>query len=327
MISLAWPWLLLALPLPWLARRWLPPAPPVREPALRVPALDDFAFARAVPRARRWPLWVAALAWALLVLAAARPQWLGEAVELPVSGRSLMLAVDLSGSMGITDFSLDGEMVDRLSAVKVVASEFVRRRVGDRIGLILFGEQAYLQAPLTFDRVTVQTLLAESAIGLAGRQTAIGDAIGLAVKRLREGKDQSQVLILMTDGANNAGTLSPLIAASLAADIGLKVYTVGVGADTLLVPGFFGMRRINPSADLDEDMLQTIALKTGGRYFRARDTQSLEDIYRLLDLLEPVEQNRQSYRPVADLYYWPLGLALGLAGALAWLRARGRLAP
>lgn len=325
MIHWQWPWLLAALPLPWLLRWWLAP----REDsgaALRVAFLHDFssdAPGRPPAAAPGWPLAVAALAWLLLVLAAARPQWLGEPLEQSVSGRDLLMAVDLSGSMAQTDFAINGEAVDRLTATKQVASRFIQRRRGDRIGLILFGAQPYLQAPLTFDRKTVDTLLQESAIGMAGDATAIGDAIGLAVKRLRDNPAAQRVLILLTDGANTAGTVAPLKATELAAKEGLKIYTIGVGADEMVERGFFGSRRINPSVDLDETTLKAIAGQTGGRYFRARDTEELEQIYVLLDQLEPQEKDVQYFRPRSELYPWPAGLALLLAaGLLGWRVAR-----
>ncbi len=211
MISFEWPWLCLALPLPWLVRRFMQPIDAGSDAALLVPFLHDFMDNRGPGRrrVRRWPLWLAAVAWLLLVLAAMRPQWLGELVQVPVSGREMILAVDLSASMQEDDFIMQGERVDRLTATKWVAGNFIERRLGDRIGLILFGEQAYLQAPMTFDRETVRTLLYEAAIGLAGKATAIGDAIGLAVKRLREREQSNRVLVLLTDGANTAGEVHP----------------------------------------------------------------------------------------------------------------------
>ena len=221
------------------------------------------------------------------------------------------------------DFEINGKRVDRLTATKYVASEFIKRREGDRLGLILFGRQAYLQTPLTFDLVTVETFLQESAIDLAGKETAIGDAIGLAIKRLQDKSQESRVLILLTDGANTAGEVQPIKAAELAAEVGLKIYTIGIGADEMLRRSFFGTRRVNPSADLDEEALTAIAQKTGGRYFRARNTKELEDIYTLLDKLEPLEQEAKSFRPVTALYYWPLGLAIVLAGLVSILRLNG----
>jgi Ca-activated chloride channel family protein len=328
MIHFEWPWLALALPLPWLVRVLLAPAASAREAALRVPALSDFVPGSADTGSRRRPvrrpgMWIAAAAWLFLVLAATRPEWLGDLVQVPVSGRDLMLAVDLSGSMQAEDFMLGGQPVDRLTATKAVAGNFIDRRAGDRIGLILFGERAYLQAPLTFDRETVRTLLQESVIGLAGKATAIGDAIGLAVKRLRGRDSRKRVLILLTDGANTAGMVEPIEAAELAAREGLRIYTIGVGADEMLVREFFGMRRVNPSADLDEDALKHIAAATGGRYFRARDTQELDEIYRLLDGLEPVEGEATRYRPRHALFYLPLAAAVLCASVLAWPGVRG----
>jgi len=317
MIEFVCPWAFLLLPLPYLVHRLSPPALAAEEAALWVPSLQPFADNRHQRSRRRWPLWLLVpilFCWLLLVTATAQPQWLGEPLELPVSGRDLVMAVDLSGSMKTPDFVLEGETVDRLTALKKVAVEFIRRRQGDRIGLILFADQAYVQTPLTFDRQTVEKLLLEAVLGLAGEKTAIGDAIGLAVKRLQEAKAKQRILILLTDGANTAGQVSPIKAAELAAREGLKIYTIGIGADEMTVGSFFFKRTVNPSADLDEQSLGAIAEQTGGRYFRARDTAELEQIYAMLDELEPVEKDQEVFRPVTALYYWPLGLAL--CGAL-----------
>jgi len=311
MIHFVWPWVFILLPLPWLIYKFYPPALAAEEAALWVPSLSPFADVQHQRSRRkgRWQLPLALCCWLLLVGATARPQWLGEPIELPVSGRDLLLAVDLSGSMQTRDFHLHGEDVDRLTALKAVAGQFIQQRVGDRLGLILFGDQPYVQAPLTFDRRTVEQFLAEAAIGLAGEKTAIGDAIGLAVKRLKGGDGKDEVLILLTDGANTAGHLSPLKAADLAAAEGLKIYTIGLGADTMKVDGFFFSRTVNPSADLDEKTLTAIAQRTGGRYFRARNTDQLAEIYAELDRLEPVERDHDVYRPITELSPWPLGLA------------------
>ena len=324
MMVFVWPWIFLLLPLPWLVRLWLSPVEGPRKAALRVPFLGELERlpqGGRIRATRPWLLWLAALAWGLLVTASARPQWLGEPIEQGMSGRDLLLAVDLSGSMEIKDFELEGQQVDRLTATKAVAGEFIERRTGDRLGLILFGEQAYLQAPLTFDRKTVRTLLDESVIGLAGDRTAIGDAIGLAVKRLRDNPENQRVLILLSDGANTAGAVAPLQAAELAAKEKLKIYTIGVGADEMVVRDFFGAHRVNPSQDLDEETMTALAEKTGGRYFRARDTQELAEIYTLLDQLEPVERDKRYFRPHRELYPWPLSLALLIATGLV-LRLR-----
>lgn len=323
MWSLAWPYALLALPLPWLARLLLPQSSHTEDAGLRVPGLRAFSMLgqRSVTeRIWNWRLWLAAVAWALLVIAAARPEFIGDELNVPVTGRNLMLAVDLSGSMDQKDFELGDRRVDRLTATKAVASDFISRREGDRIGLILFGERAYLQVPLTLDRETVRVLLMESEIGLAGEKTAIGDAITLAVKRIHEqsADAREQVLILLTDGANTAGVIDPLKAAELAQKIGLKIYTIGIGAEQLEVSSLIGGRRsINPSADLDEATLTRIAEMTGGRYFRARDTAALQGIYRLVDELEPVDEPESGFRPIRSLYYWPLGGAFVLAAFMA----------
>lgn len=315
MLTLVWYGFLFALPGPWLIRRFLPPAPAAPGSALRTPFLSElggYGAARTGSEAPRSINALPLLAWLLLVIAAARPVWQGEPIEQAVSGRDLMLAVDLSGSMEIADFVLKGRKVDRLTATKSVAGEFIDRRVGDRLGLILFGEKAYLQAPLTFDRKTVRLLLDESVIGLAGDKTAIGDALGLAVKRLRDNPKDQRMLILLSDGANTAGSVAPLKAAELAARTGLKVYTIGIGADEMVVRDLLGSRKVNPSQDLDEPTMRGIAEQTGGRYFRARDVKELEEIYRLLDELEPVERDKRYYRPTIELYPWPLGGALAL---------------
>ncbi|HBA64828.1 MAG TPA: BatB protein [Methylococcaceae bacterium] len=324
MIHFEWPWLIAALPLPLLVRWLLPQDSPQQQAALKVPFLEDFSVcaAQASMKSAHWPLVIAVIAWILLVFSGMRPQWLGEPVEQTVSGRDLMLAVDLSGSMEEQDFIINKQRVDRLTATKWVAGDFIARRTGDRIGLILFGTQAYLQVPLTFDRKTVVTLLNESVISLAGEMTAIGDAIGLAVKRLRNQKDTSRVLILLTDGANTAGEVTPLKAAELAAEHNLKIYAIGIGADEMIVRSFFGARKVNPSMDLDEKTLTAIAEQTGGRYFRARNTEDLEQIYDILDQLEPVEKDKQYFRPRSELFHWPLAISLVLGGIIAMARLR-----
>ncbi len=323
MWSLAWPWALAALPLPFIMRYLLPEARGLSAAGLRVPSIESFRTLMdrsAAEELLNWRFWVAALAWLLLVLAAARPERIGDELDVPVAGRNLMLAVDLSGSMDQKDFELGGLRVDRLTATKAVATDFIERREGDRIGLILFGELAYLQVPLTLDRKTVNTLLLEAFIGLAGEKTAIGDAITLAVRRVHEQKQEAgeQVLVLLTDGANTAGEVEPIKAAELARQVGLRIYTIGIGAETLEVSSLIGGRRpINPSADLDEDTLTEIASLTGGRYFRATDTASLQDIYKLVDELEPVEEPESGFRPVKSHYFVPLGMAVALVTLLS----------
>ncbi len=323
MIALAWPWVLVLLPLPWVIRRWFPPAPETSARAMRVPNYADIMTLQSgqtVVSSRTWPskiFWYAIIIWLILLVAAARPQWMGEPVGLPTSGRDLMLAVDISGSMKIPDFSLNGQEVTRLEVVKAVAGEFIARRQGDRLGLIVFGSQAYVQTPLTFDRDTVRTMLTETVVGLAGQKTAIGDAIGLSVKRLKEQPNGSRVLVLLTDGANTAGEVSPKQAAELAKGQGIRIYTIGVGADRMEVPSFFGTQTVNPSRDLDEETLRYLAQSTGGLYLRAKNTAGLTSVYDELDRLEPATTETEMFRPTRELYIWPLGLALALSVFLA----------
>lgn len=331
MWSLAWPLALIALPLPLLARYLLPEAKGLSEAGLRVPSIESFSTLQGrsgTEQIFNWRFWVAVTAWILLVIAAARPERIGEELDVPVAGRNLMLAVDLSGSMDQKDFELGGRRVDRLTATKAVAGDFIERREGDRIGLILFGERAYLQVPLTLDRETVNVLLMEAFIGLAGEKTAIGDAITLAVRRIHEQNKEEgdQVLVLLTDGANTAGEVQPIKAAELAQQVGLRIYTIGIGAEQLEVASLVGgRRRINPSADLDEDTLTEIARLTGGRYFRATDTASLQDIYKLVDELEPVEEPESGFRPVKSYYFYPLGLAVVLVFLMSLISLLQRL--
>jgi|AP45_3_1055517.scaffolds.fasta_scaffold56144_1 Ca-activated chloride channel family protein len=327
MWQLAWWWILLLAPLPWFVRRFATPDYMDKDAALRVPVGAEFddllgaASSRGVDRLRLLLLW---LIWLLVLLAAARPQYVGPPQSLPITGRDLLLAVDLSGSMEEQDFQLNGRWVDRLTATKSIAKEFIERRIGDRIGLILFGRETYLQTPLTFDRATVQVLLDEAVIGLAGQETAIGDAIGLSIRTLSDAEIQEnrRVLVLLTDGANTAGEIDPLKAAELARDRGMVIYTIGIGADSVMVQSLFGVREVNPSADLDERTLTTIAEGTGGRYFRARDTEAFQQIYAILDELEPAAGEESGFRPIEERYHWPLGLALilGILWALHGLR-------
>ena len=317
MIDLAWPLLLALLPLPFVLRRLVPAAPLPASGALRVPFFDGIAGldggGAATGGRRRWVLATMSVAWLALVIAAARPLWVGEPLPLPAEGRDLMLVTDLSGSMGREDFTLGGVPADRLTVVKQVADEFIGRREGDRVGLVLFGTRPYLQAPLTFDRATVRTLLDDAEVGIAGDETAIGDALGMAVLRLRDRPAESRVIVLLTDGASNAGTLDPREAARLAAEEGVRVYTIGVGADAVAVPGLFGERIVNPSADLDEETLQAIAEQTGGAYFRAKNVEGLASVYRKIDALEPASAEPLYLRPTRELFAWPLGIALALS--------------
>lgn len=312
MLELQWPWLLWLAPLPLLML--LLPAQKREEAALRVPffnaakEIESHGHGRA--RKKLLPFFLLWLIWLSTLLAAANPQWIGEPVSIPSSGRDLMLAVDISDSMDTTDIVYNGRYINRLNGVKLVVGNFVEHRLNDRLGLILFGSNAYIQAPLTYDRNTVGTLLWEAQLRFAGPTTAIGDAIGLAAKRLRDQEQQNRVLILLTDGANTAGEISPLNGADLAAKLNIKVYTIGFGRN---------------DREIDEETLISVAEKTGGRYFRARNLEQLAEIHSELNRLEPVEQDAQSFRPVRALFYWPLAVALILSllfAAVHWLRHR-----
>ncbi len=324
MFSFAWWWLLALLPLPLLVRWLLPAAPARQEAALQIPFFEQMQGLPAANsgslRASNWLF--AALMWCALVLAVMRPQWLGEVIDTPLTGRDLMLGLDISQSMRERDFQLNNKSVERLDAAKTVAAEFIAKRQGDRVGLILFGDNAQVQTPLTYDLETVQHFLRESIVGLIGRSTAIGDAIGLAVKRLRQRPAESRVFILLTDGANTAGAVAPIDAARIAADNDVRIHTIGVGAEQVTVRGVFGPRVVNPSRSLDEETLTQIADLTGGRYFRARNTREMLDIYDEINRLEPSEIDGTQQRPLTELYIWPLSVALLLSALIAWRRAQ-----
>lgn len=320
MMHVAWPWMALLLPLPWVLYR-LRRAAQAGGAAIYLPFVSELGSTSAARASGSFAVRLLfAVIWILLVAAAVRPQWLGDPLPVPTTGRRLMLAVDVSGSMEARDMANDAT---RLEVVQDVAGRFIEGRGGDQVGLILFGTQPYLQAPLSPDLNTVHRFLDDAVIGMAGQSTAIGDAIGLALKRLRaESKDEQQaagetVLILLTDGQSNAGAMPPLEAAKLAAQAGLRIYTIGVGA--LSGSGFFGAMG---NMDLDEPTLRSIAEITGGKYFRAADANALRDVYAEIDELEPAAGHQQWWRPADEWFRWPLGLALVLSVPAMLLGAR-----
>lgn len=321
MIEFAWPWLLLLAPLPLLIRLLSKRAKP-RVLTLKVSHAPDLETGGSATTGKRWKLIVLTALWLAVVCATARPEWLGEPLPIRSEARELMLAVDLSGSMEIADMELAGQQTNRLNMVKAVMSEFILRREGDRLGLILFADTAYLQTPMTYDRRTVQQMLDEASLNLIGERTAIGDAVALAVKRFEQRGETNRVLVLLTDGQNTAGVVTPEEAIELAKAYDVKVYTIGVGADEVIVQSFFGERRVNPSRDLDETMLSTMAEETGGVYFRARNTEELEQIYQELDQFEPIAGDEQPLRPRVALAHWPLALALLLSALLMLANVR-----
>ena len=321
MFELAMPWVLILLPLPLLIWFFLPRVSTHFPAALKVPffnAMMDIAEEGKHSLTRQTQLTYWLLIWSLLLLALADPRWVGEPRPLARNGHNIMLALDLSPSMEINDMQLHGHPETRLNVVKRAASQFVHNRVNDKIGLIVFGERAYLQTPLTYDHQNVLQRIKDASAGLAGRTTSIGDALGLAIKRLQNVPDKGRMIILLTDGANNSGVLAPLKAAELARDDRIKVYTIGLGSevDPHTFNGLF--LSMNASADLDEDTLTSVAKMTGGRYFRATDMKSLEAIYQAINRMETVSQEQATVRPQHNYYPWPL--------ALAWLLFMYRLA-
>ncbi len=348
-----WWWLFALLPVPWLLRWLLPAASTPADDALRVPFFQQISIGGGEfnprPHGLVWRgVWLS-LIWGLLVTAAARPTQIGEPLAMPVKGRDVMLAIDLSGSMAVRD--LRRGRLTRLDVVKASADAFIARREGDRLGLIFFSDRAYLQSPLTFDHKVVRELLTEAEVGLTGKNTAIGDAIAIGLKRLKErpqpveGGDRapsdtahhsdnilnarpsdgqlgdSRVLILLTDGENTAGVIKPQQAAAIAQQLGIKIYTIGIGNRN---------GKDSEGSEIDETLLKAIAKRTGGRYFRATDAKTLDEIYQQIDELEPMVSDALHGRPRRALYHYPAGLALllaalyALANALVHYRLRGR---
>ena len=236
------------------------------------------------------------------------PRWIGEPRPLSREGHNIMLVLDISGSMAIQDHLQHGRPTTRLTLVKHAAEAFIKNRPSDQLGLVLFGTRAYLQTPLTHDHTTILMRLNDATVGLAGKTTSIGDALGLAVKHMQHVPSKGRVVILLTDGANNSGTLAPLKAAKLAHTDDIKVYTIGLGSSNTPIQRYGSIPVM--ADDLDENTLKTIASMTGGRYFRATDIRSLDNIYRLINQLETVSQSDATVRPEVDYYIWPLMLAL-----------------
>ena len=311
MFGFEWWWALVLLPLPWLTRTWLRPAEG-SQTAISVPLLNRYGIDADAGRnsasiAAAIALWIF---WLALVIAASRPFWLGEPVARSQSGRDLMLALDISGSMSESDMTVDGRGATRIDVLKIVVESFIERRHGDRLGLILFGSQAYNYVPLTFDLDTLKLLMLDISSGLAGRHTAIGDAIGIAIKAMQEEGAEQRVLILVTDGSNTAGFDNPVLAAAIAAQRGLTIHTIGVGSTSEALSRTYGAQNVPTGIALNEPVLRQISALTGGRYFRATSAERLEQIYQELDRLEPIEHDYETHRPRGELFVWPLCLAM-----------------
>lgn len=320
MIAFGLPWALLLLPAPWLVWRL---APPHREraPALRIPFFRQIADAAGadarqgsvVPVRRRMQMVVAVLVWTMLVVALARPERVGDPVEISKAARDVVLAIDISGSMDERDFVTGyGETVQRLEAVKRVVGRFIGERNGDRIALIVFGAKAFIQSPFTEDLRTVRDLLDQTEVGMAGPHTVIGDAIGLSIRVFEASDVPQRLLILLSDGADTGSRMSPINAAAIAARSGVEIHTIAVG---------------DPQADgegqVDLGALEAIANRTGGESFFADDEAALADVYQRIDALAPRDVETLSYRPREPLGHWPLGAAAILAlAAIGWLHVR-----
>ncbi len=327
MIQFAYPLMFVLLFLPFAFRRLLPPLKGLHGDALRVPFIGDLEKI-SIRSGAAWTLgssgnfsrffWMLYGVWFLLVCAAARPQLLGEPIRLDNESRDIMLVLDISTSMLAQDFAIGNRRIDRLTAVKKTASDFVKKRANDRIGLILFGTRAYLQAPLTYDKNAIDETLWSMQAGMAGDSTSIGDALGLALKNLQNAKDlQNKIIILLTDGENNDGSISLAQALKLATDEGIKTYTIGVGSQNLFLSSLFGQVR-----GIDEQDLDAIARATKGRYFRAGNTQALQQIYNVIDSLEPARNEDRFVRETRELYYIPLLAAVLSALVLAYALRR-----
>jgi Ca-activated chloride channel family protein len=314
-----YPWLFLLIPLPWLAYRWQAEYRDARS-ALRVPFFN--AMTQAVGHAPgstgtegRWQLPLNLVVWMLILVACARPVLVEKPLVREQPMRDLMLALDISQSMQTQDYAApDGRLMDRLSAVKAVVREFIAQRKDDRIGLIVFGTGAYTQAPLTLDHASLLLLLEETRIGMAGPNTALGDAIGLTIKLLDQAHEQEKVLILLTDGNDTGSAISPSHAAKMARERSIVIHTIGIGD-----PQGSG------EAKVDLQTLQTIARTTRGRAFEARDRDALQQVYATLDRITPHQVKTFTHQPKRDLFWMPLGLALALLAVcqlLAMLRGQ-----
>lgn len=324
-------WLLL---LPFVFRAILPAVKGLHGDALRVPFINDLAKIN-LKSGSLWgisadnnnkitlPLILLYIVWSLLVIAVARPQWVGEPVRVKNYSRDILLVMDISNSMLEPDFTLNGRRADRLTAVKLAAKDFIKKRPDDRIGLVLFGTRAYLQAPITYDKKSVEEILMSMEAGMAGNSTAIGDALGLSLKSLKEsGNIDRKIIILLTDGENNDGSLTLPQAINLARDEKVKIYTIGVGSDESIMQSIFGYNLMGGRPDLDEASLQQIANETKGSYFRAKDTSSLFKVYNAIDKMEPNLNEDQYIQETKELYYVPMLLALALSCIMIYFTRR-----
>lgn len=332
MNQFAFPYAFLLILLPFVWRFLWPAAKGLHGDALKIPFIKDLEKI-SIKSGALWQMgastegyrlsklfWWLFVIWVLLVIAVARPQWVGEPIRLKNESRDIMLVLDISTSMLEPDFAYNNRRIDRLSAVKKTASDFISKRANDRIGLILFGTRAYLQSPLTFDKKSVEEILWSMDAGMAGDSTSIGDALGLALKTLKDApKGDNKVIILLTDGENNDGSLSMPQAVKLASEEGIKTYTIGVGSKNSFLGLFLGA-----VPGVDEKGLKALAQATAGQYFRAEDTSTLQQIYNYIDKLEAAPQENRFIRETTELYYIPLLAAIILSFILALVVRRAK---
>lgn len=308
MFEFAWPWIWILAPLPllyWLVRPNNPQGNRFQFPNIQKRVTGIKSSVTTNKLRYFLPFWI----WILLVAALAQPRWVGEPIPVQQEAREILVAMDLSGSMQVDDMVMEGQRVTRLFAAHSILADFIRRRTGDRVGLVLYADSAHLYVPVTSDLETVAQLAEEAEIGLVGQRTALGDAIGISIQYFLEREAEQKVVIMLTDGMVNSGNLTADDAINLAQNNDVTIYTVGIGADEMLVSGLFGNRRINPSQELNETFLQQVADVTDGEYFRARDTEDMHRIYDVIDELEPVQSDEQFFRPYNSLAHWFIFLA------------------
>ena len=314
MISLSTPLILLLLPLPFLAMRLLPPVR-AQGSALVVPGTVSRRFAGSEKSGsvlRKWAL--PSLLWLALITALAGPRVVVPSIAAPTSGREIVLALDLSGSMITPDFQLDGKKAQRVDVVKRVASSFVRGRKGDRLALVLFGSKAYFATPQTYDVEAVASAIEEATIGISGRATGISGALGLALKRLEQAEAESKVVILLSDGVNNSGAVKPRDAAQLAAEMDVRVHTIALGPDDLLD------RKDAQRGGVDSETLRAIARISGGTSFRVKTTEDLQNVADEIDRLEANDREGPTAELYRELWMWPAMLAFVLSFLLLFDR-------
>ena len=333
MIIFAYPLAFALLLVPFLIYHLLPPLKGLHGDALRVPFLNDIAQINLLSGS----LWgqknqgksskllyiILYIGWIFLVLAVARPQWVGEPIKTNNYGRDILLVTDISTSMLEPDFTYNNRRIDRLTAVKLAADSFIKQRTSDRIGLILFGTRSYLQSPITFDKQSVLDILWATDAGMAGNSTAIGDAVGLALKTLSSSPtaNKDKTIILLTDGENNDGSLSMPEVLKLAKDENIKIYTIGVSGENQILNSFFGIK-LPQIKGLDEETLKLLAAETKGNYYRASDTNSLQQIYKEIDRLEPSLDEDQYIQERKDLFYYPLAISVAIVLLLLLIKRR-----